>query len=399
VAETKFLIRIQRDLGVSLSATPDLDEGLRLCLSAAMRAAGADGGGIYLRDTGTGDLRIAIHQGLSPAFVTAVSFFPSDSPNARMIAEGKSRYVMHSEIPLTLVEADERLRALAAMPVLSQGQVIACLNIASKTDDDFREPQRIALETIATQIGGAIRRLQLETEHRAKDEALLRSQQELRALATRLAQNSEHERRSIASELHDGVTQTLAGLRFSLASVTRALPASTDSPIRDQLLDASNSLGDVLSQIRHLILGLRPPMLEHFGPVAAVQYHAAMFQEQTGIAVDVSGDETSVEVSSDVCLVLFRVAQEALSNVAKHAEAEHVTVAINATAGAVTMHISDDGCGFEPDRIVENANGEHLGVITMHERARSVGGIVQIDSEFNKGTQITLTVPTTVPDE
>jgi signal transduction histidine kinase len=124
-----------------------------------------------------------------------------------------------------------------------------------------------------------------------------------------------------------------------------------------------------------------------------------MFQKQTGITVDVSGDKTSVEVSSDVSLVLFRVAQEALSNVAKHAKTQHVTVAINATADAVTMHISDDGCGFEPDRIVENTNGEHLGVITMYERTRSVGGIIQIDSEFNKGTQITLTVPTTVPDE
>ena len=514
----EFLVSIQRDLGIALSATPVLDEGLRLCLTAAIRAATADGGGIYLRDEPTGALFLAAHEGLSPAFVAATTRYPRDSANARLVADGQPIYVPHSDLPLTLVEADEQLRALAAVPVLSQGQVIACLNIASKSADEFGESQQAALETIAAQIGGAIRRLQLErelqvsearyrlvlqnahdailiheltpsgelgsvlecntaacrllgvseeelrhrpllsfvtpadrhkaseearrlvhegaadleigmlrgdedqrlvdirsglarvdesfvgiavmrdtTDHRAADDALRRSQQDLRALAARLVSNSEHERQLIASELHDGAGQTLTGLRFSLAALTGAMPESTDSSVRGRLLDAQDCLRDVVAQIRHLINGLRPPMLENFGFIAALQHHVGIFTKQTGIAVDVVGEEAAAGVSSNVSIVLFRVAQEALINVAKHAEAQHVTVAIKQAAGVVTMRISDDGCGFETDRLSDKVSGEHLGMISMHERALAAGGSLQIESAPNKGTQVILTAPVLGP--
>ena len=111
----------------------------------------------------------------------------------------------------------------------------------------------------------------------------------------------------------------------------------------------------------------------------------------------VVGEEAAAGVSSNVSIVLFRVAQEALINVAKHAEAQHVTVAIKQAAGVVTMRISDDGCGFETDRLSDKVSGEHLGMISMHERALAAGGSLQIESAPNKGTQVILTAPVLGP--
>jgi signal transduction histidine kinase len=82
-----------------------------------------------------------------------------------------------------------------------------------------------------------------------------------------------------------------------------------------------------------------------------------------------------------------------LINVAKHAEAQHVAVTIKSRADSVILHVSDDGCGFEPDRVMDTTSGERLGLTTMHERARSVGGYLKVESEPNKGSQVTLTVP------
>ena len=158
------LLKIGRDLGLELNATSDLDETLRLCFDAALRASGLDCGGIYLVDETSGNLDLVFHKGLSADFVKSVSHYNADSVNAALVMAGKPIYTQHQELGVSLGENErsEGLNAIAVIPVKFEDKVIACLNISSHTFDKMPDFARTALETIATQIGNAIIRAKAE---------------------------------------------------------------------------------------------------------------------------------------------------------------------------------------------------------------------------------------------
>ena len=170
------LIRAQRDLVFSLSTTTSLEEGLALCLDAALYVSGLDCGGVYLLDRTSGALNLTFHKGLPTDFVRKTSHYEPDSANVRLVMEGKPVYTQHQRLGVPLEEAKrlERLCAIAVLPISHQNQVIGCLNIASHILSEVPAFSRIALETIAAQIGRAIIRLKAEEELR-ESEARYRS--------------------------------------------------------------------------------------------------------------------------------------------------------------------------------------------------------------------------------
>jgi len=178
------LIRAQRDLGLALGTASALDEGLRLCVEAALHISGLDGGGVYLVDEASGDLDLTWHTGLSPDFVNAISYMDADSPRARLAMAGKPVYTEHLmlKIPLGEIERREGLRAIAVIPIHHEGRVIGCLNITSHTLDEVPVFARDAIETIVAQIGSSIARLRAESQRDAMLEALRESEEKWRAL-------------------------------------------------------------------------------------------------------------------------------------------------------------------------------------------------------------------------
>ncbi|MFC1975367.1 GAF domain-containing protein [Chloroflexota bacterium] len=170
--QAEDLARAQRDL--DLSAVHGLDEMLRLCVESAIRVTGMDCGGIYLVDKTSGDIDLAFHQGLPSDLIESASHYDADSANARLVMEGKPIYAQHQALgtPLDEIRRRESLRAIAIIPVRYENQVIACLNIASHTLDDVPEFARTTLETIATQIGSAVKRAQAEAALRKSKERL-----------------------------------------------------------------------------------------------------------------------------------------------------------------------------------------------------------------------------------
>ncbi len=166
------LIRIQKDLSVELSAASGLSEGLSLCLEAALQASELDCGGIYLLDKTSGALDMALHIGLPPDFIRSTSHFESDSDNVKLVTAGKPLYTQHQKlgVPLDEVEQSEELKAIAVLPIIHQEQMIGCMNVASHTLDQVPVFSRVALETIATQIGSAIARLQAKEALRKSEE-------------------------------------------------------------------------------------------------------------------------------------------------------------------------------------------------------------------------------------
>jgi PAS domain S-box-containing protein len=173
--DREHIFRTQLDLGLALQNVHDMNETLDLCLDAAIRISGLDAGGIYLVDQGTGVLTLILSRNLGTDFIRSVSRYSADSANGKIVLAGKPVYARYSDTGLvhTAVQKQEGLRASAIIPVAFNNRIIACLNIASHTFDDIPANARIALETVALQIGAAVERIRAE-------EALLKSEQRYR---------------------------------------------------------------------------------------------------------------------------------------------------------------------------------------------------------------------------
>ena len=170
--QSEDFIRIQCDIAMELNDVMGLDETLLMCLDASIRISGMDCGGIYLVDKNTGNLDIAFHKGLSEKFVKSASHFDVDSDNARLVMAGKPVYSQHQKLDVDINNnrKQENLRAIAVIPVLYEGRVIACLNIASHFFDKVPANARIALQTMAAQIGNIIARINTVKELKDSEE-------------------------------------------------------------------------------------------------------------------------------------------------------------------------------------------------------------------------------------
>lgn len=213
------------------------------------------------------------------------------------------------------------------------------------------------------------------------------------ALSRRLVEAEEAERRRIAGELHDRVGQNLSALNINLDIVLGALGEDAPMDVRVRLRDSLALVDGTLQAIENVMAELRPPLLEEYGLGAALGWYAEEFCRRTGIEVDFRDDarERNRELRREAAVALLRIAQEALSNVAKHAGARRVGIALSVADGAMSVEISDDGAGF--DAQAAQARSSRWGMTTMRERAEAVGGAIDIASRPGSGTVLRARVP------
>jgi two-component system sensor histidine kinase UhpB len=228
------------------------------------------------------------------------------------------------------------------------------------------------------------------TERRKAEEALRQSREKLQALMHRLVELQETERRDIARELHDRVGQTLTAMRINMDMIRARLAERDDALIRSRNDDSLELIESAFKAVENVMYELRPPMIDEYGLIAPLRWYAKKFTERTGIHVEVRGDE-GWRCDPDVELALFRIAQEALNNVARHARARQVTIELREIGPTIVLTIEDDGVGFDFD--AQRAGKAGYGLTTMRERAESLGGTFEASSENGKGTRITVKVP------
>jgi PAS domain S-box-containing protein len=206
----------------------------------------------------------------------------------------------------------------------------------------------------------------------------------------------EEERKRIARELHDGTAQSILLLIHRLdAAVTNLNDKLTDTErqVLEELLSLTRR---TLTDIRRFSQELRPAILDDLGLMAALEWLADRMSAEDKIRVDVASERSLPELSHQEQLVLFRVAQEALTNVRRHARANRVFVRLWSVSGRVHMLVEDDGRGFQPPSTDDNLDGSKLGLIGMRERIQLLGGSLDIKSEIGKGTVVTASLPITV---
>lgn len=240
-----------------------------------------------------------------------------------------------------------------------------------------------SLQLLATLLAAHLQNDRLLTTLKARDRTLS-------DLVNRLLRAQEDERKRVTYDLHDGLAQTLAGLHQRLqgfAGRCPTLPGTLNADLQAILTLAQHSVGEG----RQLIAGLRPTVLDDFGLFKALDKEADRLREA---AVSVQWSTGYAErLPSQVEIALFRIGQEAINNVLKHAQAGHVQLALALHDGQVSLRIDDNGKGFDPGQPLDAQDAQHLGLATMHERASLLGGQFICTSAPGGGTQLHARVP------
>jgi PAS domain S-box-containing protein len=212
-------------------------------------------------------------------------------------------------------------------------------------------------------------------------------------LSDRLIAAQEEERARIARELHDDINQRLALLANGFRQLGRPQPAARGFRQKQELQRLLQLTNEISSDVQNLSHQLHPSTLEYLGLAAAVRDLCQEVARQHALEVDCRVHEVPAELDDRVSLSLFRTAQEALRNVAKHSHAQHAKVELTGGSGVVRLTVSDDGVGFDPE---QGKSRYGLGLVSMEERLRSVGGEVSIRSKPSQGTQVEATAPATL---
>jgi signal transduction histidine kinase len=241
----------------------------------------------------------------------------------------------------------------------------------------------------------ALREAHDRSEHRRAEEQLRESHEQLRALSIYLQSVREEERTRIAREVHDELGQALTGCKLDLSWISGKLPRNL-KPLIDKTRELSAHIDSTIQMVRRISSELRPGVLDHLGLVAALEWQANEFQNRTGIKCDVQASIRDPQLETELNTTLFRIFQETLTNVIRHAGATQVQVHLKEAEGRINLEVEDNGRGIARAEI---NNSKSMGLLGMRERAALLGGTFHIGRiPRGVGTQVRVSIPTSRPN-
>ena len=232
------------------------------------------------------------------------------------------------------------------------------------------------------------------TERKRVEDLLVLQTEQLRALAERLQCVREEDRKRIARDLHDQIGQILTAIKMDMSWISRHLPQS-EAEVLARLRESIELIDDGVKAVRTICSGLRPGVLDDLGLVAAIDWQAREFASRNNVLCEVSLPPVDLHLGGDRATATFRIFQECLTNVIRHADAKHVRVALSQEDENIVLVVEDDGIGFRAPDFSNTLR--HLGLLGMKERAQFCGGDVQISSFPGNGTTVTVRVPMDSP--
>jgi PAS domain S-box-containing protein len=307
------------------------------------------------------------------------------------IQPGQSAHIadlaaMAAQLPSLRPLLDAGVHTAIIAPLVYRGEQIGLLNLFATSHAAMAHYSGDFFGQVASQLAVAIQHAQLFELVRA-------GRQRLQSLSHRLLKVQETERRHIAHELHDEIGQALTALKINLQAIQRTERDAT--PAR-HLEESISIVAQTIEQVRNLALDLRPALLDELGLVPALRWYLDRQRQRAGLQIDFVAEPPELRLPADLATVCFRVVQEALTNITRHAYASAVTVELRQRAADLLLAVQDDGAGFDVAAALERAaGGASLGLLGLQERVLLVGGQVTIDSAPAAGTTITALLPTT----
>ncbi len=276
--------------------------------------------------------------------------------------------------------------SVAVIPLRSETRIVGLIHAADRRENWVPLGVVRQLELAALRMGMSIQRF-------AAQETLDRKLRDIDFLSSRLLKVQEDEQRRIAVELHDQTGQNLNVLKLQLAAIHNQL--RRDQPaLKETCVRAQGLVGNIIEDVRRISYGLSPAALDALGLGAAIREMAAEFRDYAGIPVEADVDAVDLVVRRSVRIVLYRIFQEAMTNISKHAGAGAVRLSARRKNSRVKVVIEDDGCGFDIQRLSgPGKRNRGLGLDAIRLRARMIGADLAIDSRPGRGTRIELSVP------
>ncbi len=312
------------------------------------------------------------------------------------VGEGISGWVAAHGEPVVIADdklADPRYRyipalrgeeftSMASVPIVAaSGHLVGVLNVHSRARREFTIADVELLRSVAGLMAGAIENARLHRRLSDREEALER-------FAERTVDLQERERRRLAGEIHDGISQRIVSLSFHLSAAADAL-AHDPAFAADEIATAQTLAGAALDETRFAIAGLRPPVLDDLGLAASLE---SLARTLPGLTVDV--DATPCDMPEHVETAVYRIAQEALQNVAKHADAQRARLSLATDGDTVVLEVSDDGKGFDVEPALrQRADVPRYGLDGIRERAELIDAELRLDSRPGRGTTMRLAIP------
>ena len=378
-------------VAVAMSSPGDADHGLQLALERVLGALELTCGWIYVADREGSAPRLAASVGiagtsldsrLSPAFPDCACREVLNTGTAKIIDPREGCTVWGAS-----TSDGQPLRCHGTVPLLAGKKVLGVLSVASTRPGGLEPSNFTLLEAVGRQIGVAMDNAWLWAE--------LEGKERLRAeLLARAIHVQEDERRRIARELHDETGQALNTMVFGLKAAEMALESDLGRA-KEVIARLKAAASDNVRELQGIIYDLRPSVLDDLGLIPALRWFVESRLEAAGLEVkwEVAGRERRLE--PEVETALFRIGQEALSNVLRHAGARHVTLGLNSSWRSVILYVSDDGKGFDVETMLSHRDesGRGLGLLGMKERVELLGGDFSVESEPGKGTTVRAGVP------
>ncbi|MCX7682413.1 MAG: GAF domain-containing sensor histidine kinase [Anaerolineae bacterium] len=369
------------EISLEISSELELDHVLPKVLRIAVEMVGADGGVIALFDRDRQLIGYPYLHNL-PAELAQVVV---------PLSKGLAGDVISSCQPVVVEDYRRYARAIPefleagivgamAVPIMSGEECFGALAVFSMDEvKGFTERDVALLTGIGRQTGIVIENARLY--------------ESLRYYIQRITQAQEEERKRIARELHDETIQMLIVISRRL-ELLATLPEPLPEAALRHLEALQRVVSETLSGIRRFVQDLRPPALDHLGLVATLEGLAADLRERDGIETSLIVKGDAQRLTPETELMLFRVIQEALSNVRRHARASHVTLELEFQPDRLRAIVEDDGRGFNaPEKISDLVSSDRLGLVGMYERVRAIGGTLAIHSEVGRGTSVIIEVP------
>jgi signal transduction histidine kinase len=389
------LVALSR-VSAAISGLPELDAILRIGLDNVLNIMNGTVGGIMLLDEPSQTLFYRVYHGLSAKYTEEMRLKLGEGIAGKVARSGRAVLLedISSESNAARIDliSSEGLRAFISVPLRAKDNVLGVMNVASHVSHRFTKEDMYLLHSIGDQLGIAIEQAKL---YKRLNEARQRYQALLRQALT----IQEEERKRIARELHDETSQDLTGLALNLQAVTEMMEAGDieDAEIAEikVILKKSHSIAAKASaEVTRLIRELRPTLLDTLGLPAAVHNLAETNLASKGIKVSTEFEGMKQRVSPEIELALFRIAQEAMSNIVRHSEAENAIIHLECNANKCVLRIEDDGKGFNVNEITSiDSRGRGAGLFGMKERVTAAEGHCVIESQPGQGTRVIVQVP------